>query len=315
MLQIYISTSSIKNVAEKKGLSIFDFPEFVRKLGFEGLEIADRDIIRYDRKLLQLFSQKCSQNNCGLILDVNADLSYSNENLRMQEINHVMRMIHYSKKLNIRLMRICLGGQFISMQKYMRKRLRATTIIKPLTPSEKNKNIRLSKYFHTGFTTRLAHYIRRNTTSKIITLEGKKARVIDSLKEVIKDIDRYNVKIGIENHWGVSNRPEDIMEIIRVINSPYLGTCPDFTNFPKDVDPFKGLEMMAPKAVIVHAKCHGFDGNWKDKRVNFKRCLKIFLNSGYNGPVTVEYEGGNDELKNCRIARQLILNIFQRRIS
>ena len=90
-----------------------------------------------------------------------------------------------------------------------------------------------------------------------------------------------------------------------------MGTCPDFDNFPKDVDPFKGLEMMAPKAVIVHAKCYGFDNNWKDKRVDFNRCLKIFHKTEYNGPVTVEYEGENDDLKNCKIARQLILNIFR----
>ena len=53
-----------------------------------------------------------------------------------------------------------------------------------------------------------------NTTSKIIMLKRKKHCVIDSLKEIIEDIDRYNIKIGIENHWGVSSRPEDIMEII-----------------------------------------------------------------------------------------------------
>ena len=74
--------------------------------------------------------------------------------------------------------------------------------------------------------------------------------------------------------------------------------------------PFIGLEMMAPKAVLVHAKCYGFDNNWKDKRVDFNRCLKIFFNAEYNGPVTVEYEGERDDLKNCQIARQLILDIF-----
>ena len=92
------------------------------------------------------------------------------------------------------------------------------------------------KSFGAGFITRLAHYTRTNTTSKIFNLEKKKACVIKSLKEIIQDIDRYKLKLGIEKHWGVSSRPEDIMKIIDAINSPCLGTCPDFTNFPKDVD-------------------------------------------------------------------------------
>jgi sugar phosphate isomerase/epimerase len=294
----------------QKGLSIFDLPEFARKMGFEGLEISDREILRFDNNLLLRLSQTSSQNNCGLILDVNTDLSYSNENLRIQEIKHVRRMIHFAKELNIGLLRICLGGQFISIQKYLRKRRKSVEANKHSKLNSRAVDNRPLKSFGEGFTTRLAHYIRMNTTSKIIHLEKKKTCVIKSLKEIVRDIDRYNIKIGIENHWGVSSRPEDIMEIIRVINSPYLGTCPDFGNFSKDVDPFKGLEMMAPKAVIVHAKCYGFDNDWKDKRVDFNRCLKIFLKAGYNGPVTVEYEGEGDDLKNCRIAKQQILNIF-----
>jgi len=162
-----------------------------------------------------------------------------------------------------------------------------------------------------GHKTPLANYIRRHTTSKIRNPEKKKARVIDSLKDIIKDVDRYGMRMGIENHWGVSSRPEDIMEIINVINSPRLGTCPDFGNFSKDVNPFKGLGMMASKAVIVHAKCYGFNNDWKDKKVQFDRCLKIFQKAGYNGPVTIEYEGKGDDLKNCSIARELILNVFR----
>ena len=311
MVQIYISTSSIKNTARQKGLSVFDLPEFSRKNGFDGLEISDREILHFDDNLLQRLSQNCFRSNCRLILDVNTDLSYSNDNYRLQEINHVKRMILIANKLNIGLLRICLGGQFISIQKYMRKRQKWVETNKHLIRKNRTVTHMPSKSFGTAFAIRLAHYIRMNTTSKTINLEKKKTCIIKSLKEIIQDIGRYKLKLGIENHWGASSRPEDIMEIIDAINSPYLGTCPDFTNFPKDVDPFIGLEMMAPKAVLVHAKCYGFDNNWKDKRVDFNRCLKIFLKAGYNGSMTVEFEGEGDDLKNCEIARQLILNIFR----
>jgi len=290
---------------------VFNLPKFARKIGFDGLEISDREINHYDKKSLHLLSRKCSQNNCGLILDVNADLSFSNEALYLQEIKHVKQMIYVANKLEIGLLRICLGGQFISIQKYMRKRQKLNPTNRPLTAATMIINKKSSKSLVIGFMTRLAHYIRRNSPSKIINIEKKKARVIDSLREIVKEIDRYKIKLGIENHWGVSSRPEDIMEIIGEINSPYLGTCPDFSNFPKDVNPFEGLEMMAPKAVIVHAKCYGFNNNWKDEKVDFNRCLKIIQKAEYNGPITVEYEGKANDLKNCKIARQIILNIFR----
>ena len=121
-MQIYISTSSIKNTAMQKGLSIFDLPEFARKNGFEGLEISDREILNYHKNFLQHLSQKCFQNNCGLILDVNADLSFSKDDLHIQEIKHIRRMIHMANRLNVGLLRICLGGQFISIQNLVKNR-------------------------------------------------------------------------------------------------------------------------------------------------------------------------------------------------
>jgi sugar phosphate isomerase/epimerase len=145
----------------------------------------------------------------------------------------------------------------------------------------------------------------------MINLEKKKARVIDSLRQVIGELPHNEIKLGIENHWGVSSRPETIMEIIGKINSPHLGTCPDFGNFPKDVDPYRGLEMLAPKAIIVHAKCYGFDSSREDKKIDFERCLNIFHKTDYNGPVTVEYGGEGNDLMNCQIARELILNTFR----
>jgi sugar phosphate isomerase/epimerase len=290
---------------------MLDLPEFIRDIGFDGLEMSDRKLLRFDKNLPLRLSEKCSQNNCGLILDVNADLSFSKDDLRIQEIKHVKRMIHMANSLNISLLRICLGGQFISIQNFVRKYHKAASMNESLTISDKTAKKKASIPFVLGHIIRLSNYFRRYTTSKIINLEKKKAGVIKSLEEIMEDIDRYKIKLGIENHWGVSSRPEDIMEIISIMNSPHLGTCPDFSNFPRDIDPFQGLELMAPRAVIVHAKCYGFDNNWKDRRVDFNKCLKIFHKSEYKGPVTVEYEGWGDDLKNCKIARQLIHDIFR----
>lgn len=185
----------------QKGLTIFDLPELIRKFGFDGLEISDREILCFDKIFLQRLSKKCFQNNCGLILDVNADLSFSKDDHRIQEIKHVRRMIHMANSLNIGLFRICLGGQFISVQNFVRKYRKPVAKKKSLISRDRtvnNKSLIFPMFSHI---IRLSNYMRRHTTSKIINIEKKKTRVIDSLRKIIEDIDLYNIKIGIENHW------------------------------------------------------------------------------------------------------------------
>lgn len=109
-------------------------------------------------------------------------------------------MVHFANEFNIGLMRICIGGQFISIQKYLRRRQRLSVSDKPLTLNGKNKNNRNLNSFVSAYITRLSNYILRHSASKIINIEKKKTRIIKSLKEIIKDIDCYKIKLGIENH-------------------------------------------------------------------------------------------------------------------
>jgi len=126
----------------QKGLSIFDLPEFAKKNGFEGIEISDRESLWFSESSIQRLSQKCSQNNCGLIVDVNADLCFSKHELHIQEIKHIKRMIYMANLLNVGLLRICLGGQFISIQNILKKYRKSIATNKPVTSSDTTLNKR-----------------------------------------------------------------------------------------------------------------------------------------------------------------------------
>lgn len=116
----------------------------------------------------------------------------------------------------------------------------------------------------------------------------------------------YQIPMGIENHWGISSRPENIMKIVREIDSPLLGTCPDFGNFPQDVDRYEGLETLAAKAMHVHAKSRCFGRTGEEKQIDYKRCLQILQKNGYDDTLTVEYEGAGNDLKGCLKTKALI---------
>ncbi len=146
------------------------------------------------------------------------------------------------------------------------------------------------------------------------------------IKEAIKVIARgvnivadyaaeKNVKLLVENHGYIMQDSIIVEELINTVNNPNFAALVDIGNFMcADEDPVKAVGRMARYAAHVHAKDFHFkSGNehfiaqsgWFNTRgCNYLRgaifghgnvpvyqCLKILKNSGYNGAVSLEFEG------------------------
>jgi len=139
---------------------------------------------------------------------------------------------------------------------------------------------------------------------------------IKSFKELAAEAEAYGVRIVIENHWGVSADPQNIVRIIEEVGSDHLGTLPDFGNFPdesfkpevlaairpqlpKDLPTseirYWGLELLAPYAFGAHAKMREFDADGNDTAIDVYRCVRILKNAGFDGWFGIEYEGRDDD--------------------
>jgi sugar phosphate isomerase/epimerase len=105
----------------------------------------------------------------------------------------------------------------------------------------------------------------------------------------------HGVKVMIENHWGISNYPENLVRIVKGVNSEWFGSLPDFGNFTDDVDPYDALTQIAPYAVFVHAKFFTFDADGESADFDLPRILRIFDEAGYDGTWGIEYEGETDD--------------------
>ena len=125
-------------------------------------------------------------------------------------------------------------------------------------------------------------------------------KCIQSFTELAKEAEAFDIKLVIENHWGISANPLNIVRIVDEVGSPYLGTLPDFGNFPDETRPevfeavkpalpdgvtsteirYWGLELMAPYAIGVHAKMYEFDEDGNDTRIDVARCVDIFNDRG-----------------------------------
>jgi sugar phosphate isomerase/epimerase len=127
------------------------------------------------------------------------------------------------------------------------------------------------------------------------------ARVVDGYRELAEHAELSRVRLLIENHGGVSSDPAHIVRILEGVPSTWFGTCPDVSNFAGDTWE-EGMRVMAPRAVAVHVKNHGYDPSgqqsWSGRdgaprRFDLRRSLAILKESGYAGPLN--FEGNSAE--------------------
>ena len=305
-MQIYLSDLSLRETMRTQRLSVLDLPGLARDNGFSGIELSDRLFgARADGELRSL-AARCREAACGLILDINCDLTYSNESAWRQEIEHVQGMMDAAHQHGARIVRVCLGGQSVSIQslltrwsKFGRGEAPASA---PRLPAKLTRTLFLNRT-----TQDVAQFLRRKLPARLAGRRKKITRAAAALRQILPHAKRLGVKLAVENHWGITARPENILRILEEINSSHLGTCPDFGNFPGNVDPYKGLRMLAPYAFHAHAKSLRFGSDGEEKNIDYGRCLRILCESGYDGALAVEYVGAGKELEGCSRTRALIM--------
>jgi len=144
-------------------------------------------------------------------------------------------------------------------------------------------------------------------------------RLIQGCREVTKYAEQKGIKTMTENHGGFSQDANRVEKLINGVASPNFGALVDIGNFMcADEDPNVSVGIMAPYAFHVHAK----DFYWKSgneinpgagwfrtRAGNYLRgsiighgaarayqSLQILKRSGYDGYVSVEFEGAEDPL-------------------
>jgi sugar phosphate isomerase/epimerase len=118
------------------------------------------------------------------------------------------------------------------------------------------------------------------------------------------------VHVLVENHGGLSSDPASLLRVLESAGTPWVGTLPDFGNFPPGTDRYAAVRAMMPFAKAVSAKCYDFDEGGQETRIDFGRMLRIVLDAGYRGHVGIEYEGTRlGEHEGILAARELLLDL------
>jgi L-ribulose-5-phosphate 3-epimerase len=118
--------------------------------------------------------------------------------------------------------------------------------------------------------------------------------VVDCIKECLPLAAERGVVLALENHWGLTAAPEQVLRIIRAVDSPWLRVTLDCGNFLDD--PYSKLAQLAPYAVQVHAKTYFGGGVWYTLDLDYGKVAQLLRDVDFKGYVTLEYEGKEDAL-------------------
>lgn len=139
-------------------------------------------------------------------------------------------------------------------------------------------------------------------TYKLLTREKAINMLVESVRELCDYAGERGLTFSIEPHQEtLIDKPEVTMEIIEKINRDNLRICIDFGGLELGVKPImpieEALKIYGDLISCVHAKdITGVTGNWNmcwfgGGLVDFKRYAEAFRKIGYDGFLTVEWEG------------------------
>lgn len=149
---------------------------------------------------------------------------------------------------------------------------------------------------------------------------------VDGMGKLCEYAEKEDINVIIENHGLFSSNAELIVEIIKQVNNPYLGTLPDFGNWCTSTkwggienndceiqyDIYKGVKEYLPYAKGVSAKAYNFSEQGDQEIIDYHKMIKLVKESDFTGHIGIEYEGDNlSEEKGIIATKKLLEKVWE----
>jgi L-ribulose-5-phosphate 3-epimerase len=126
------------------------------------------------------------------------------------------------------------------------------------------------------------------TVPKTATEDQAAAWVVEVLKRASDYSGTKGVILGLENHGGITARADRIIEIVRKVDSPWVGINLDTGNFREEV--FPQIEKCIPYAVNVQVKAEMRNDDGQRGPQDWSRIIDMLVKGSYKGYLALEYE-------------------------
>jgi len=124
------------------------------------------------------------------------------------------------------------------------------------------------------------------TREQIITWLVKELRICSDYGS------RFGIVVAIQNHNDFIRNAEDVLEILKMVNSDWFGLVLDIGSF-RSGDPYEQIARLAHHAVSWQIKENVYI-NGVEQKVDLKIISEILKESGYRGYIPIETLGEGD---------------------
>lgn len=122
-------------------------------------------------------------------------------------------------------------------------------------------------------------------------------RTIEGIKRSCEYAGTKGVVLALENHGGITAEADQLLKLVKAVDSPWFGVNLDTGNFRTE-DPYGDLEKLAPYAVNVQVKTEIHrKGQPKKEPADLARLVQMLRRVRYSGYVVLEYEAAEDPFK------------------
>ena len=109
--------------------------------------------------------------------------------------------------------------------------------------------------------------------------------IVTGYNDLIHWAGEKGIEVVIENHWGASRIPENVVRILEAV--PGLGLLFDTGNWPEEMRE-TGWTRCARYARATHLKTFAFDNEGDETTVDIPRAIRILQEAGYQGSWGIE---------------------------
>lgn len=125
------------------------------------------------------------------------------------------------------------------------------------------------------------------------SLADAQGRVVAALNECCPVAEKAGILLALENHGGITDTPEHLLELVKPVQSPALGVNIDTGNF-RTADPYADVAKIVPYGVVCQVKTEVSPAGQKKQDADLGRYVKILKDGNYHGYVVLEYEADED---------------------
>ena len=242
----------------EKERTLLEIIELSPKYGLDGLELLAVQFASEDRKYVNELKQRAVANGLDIYaLSLHHNFVNPDPEVRKQQIDYVLRWLDHAEALGAPIVRV-FGGRWGTVRNFTELMAR-NGLEDPLPGYEYEQG---SEWNAQAF------------------------------KQCSKRAEELGIVLALENHWGLTYSAQGVLDILQRVDSPALKVALDCGNFLEDT--YEQLEMLIPHTALVHAKCYHGGGIFYTLDIDYPRVIRMLKDSGYNGYLSIEYEGKAD---------------------